>query len=563
MISVPVDDASIQARLLLNLWRRYRWRVVGSLAASVAAGLCSAALLAFIDSAIQQTEGVIPTVAWAFTGLCLVVLVSGVLSAVLLTHLGQELALDLRMRLCQSILSAPLRQLHMLGRHRLLASLTEDIETITGSCEAVPALVVALATIIGCLGYLGWLSWELLLIVVAALAAGVVALQWVQRKAMHWLEIARIGTDQLFDHFRALTEGTKELKIHRRRRHVFVEEHLRTTGNDIRRNFIRGIHLYTVAINFGNVLFYGLIGVVLFAAPVFTETSSQMITGYTLALLYLMAPLSAVMQALPNLGEGVVALRRIEALGFSLTDHPQNEEYGSPAVSSVPGKLELVGVSHHYQHEKEERGFVLGPLNLTLSPGELVFVIGGNGSGKSTLMLLLMGLYAPDQGYIRLNDEAITDSNRENYRQQFAAVFSDAYLFECLLGYEKDVEGNARELLAQFRLSHKVRIEDGKFSTLDLSQGQRKRLALLAAYLDDRPFYVFDEWAADQDPEFKAIFYTKLLPDLKKRGKTILVITHDDRYFHVADRCIKLVDGRLAHHDADVSVPALAAARAL
>ena len=559
MISKQADDASIQARLLRDLWRRYRWRVVGSLVASVAAGLCSAALLAFINSAIQQTEGVIPTVAWVFAGLCLIVLVSGVLSAVLLTHLGQELALDLRMRLCQSILSAPLRQLHTLGRHRLLASLTEDIETITGSCEAVPALGVALATIIGCLGYLGWLSWELLLIVVSAMAVGVIALQWVQHKAMRWLEIARVGTDRLFDHFRALTEGTKELKIHRRRRHVFVEEHLRATGNYIRSNFIRGIYLYTVAINFGNLLFYGLIGVVLFAAPVFTETSSQMVTGYTLALLYLMAPLSSVMQALPSLGEGVVALRRIEALGLSLTDHPNDEGYGgSPTVSSAPGKLELVGVSHHYQHEKEERGFVLGPLNLTLSPGELVFVIGGNGSGKSTLMLLIMGLYAPDQGYIRLNDETITDSNRENYRQQFAAVFSDPYLFECLLGYEKDVEGNARDLLAQFRLSHKVRIEGGRFSTLDLSQGQRKRLALLAAYLDDRPFYIFDEWAADQDPEFKAIFYTKLLPDLKKRGKTILVITHDDRYFHVADRCIKLVDGRLAHYDADVSVPASA-----
>jgi putative pyoverdin transport system ATP-binding/permease protein len=98
---------------------------------------------------------------------------------------------------------------------------------------------------------------------------------------------------------------------------------------------------------------------------------------------------------------------------------------------------------------------------------------------------------------------------------------------------------------AQLQLDRKVTVADGVFSTVELSQGQRKRLALVMTYLEDRPFYVFDEWAADQDPLFKELFYTVLLCDLKSRGKTVVVITHDDHYYHVADRCVRLEDGRI------------------
>jgi putative ATP-binding cassette transporter len=67
----------------------------------------------------------------------------------------------------------------------------------------------------------------------------------------------------------------------------------------------------------------------------------------------------------------------------------------------------------------------------------------------------------------------------------------------------------------------------------------------MAAYLEDRPVYLFDEWAADQDPLFKEMFYREFLPELKSRGKTVIVITHDDRYFPVADRIIKLENGQV------------------
>jgi putative ATP-binding cassette transporter len=208
--------------------------------------------------------------------------------------------------------------------------------------------------------------------------------------------------------------------------------------------------------------------------------------------------------------------------------------------------VELVDVTHTYHREGEPGGFMLGPINLTLEPGELLFITGGNGSGKTTLAKLLLSLYIPEEGEIYLDGKVVTNETREKYRQLFSVVFSDFHLFESLFGLDSIyLDANARKYLAQLQLDHKVKVEDGVLSTVDLSQGQRKRLALLTAYLEDRPIYLFDEWAADQDPLFKEIFYHQLLPELKARGKALIVISHDDRYYHVADRVIKLDSGKL------------------
>ena len=189
-------------------------------------------------------------------------------------------------------------------------------------------------------------------------------------------------------------------------------------------------------------------------------------------------------------------------------------------------------------------------LSLALRPAEVVFVVGGNGSGKTTLAKLLVGLYEPEDGDVVLDGKVVSQAERESYRQLFSAVFSDFHIFDAALGLDAD-DGDARasELLEALALSHKVRIDSGVFSTTKLSTGQQKRLALLIACLEDRPICVFDEWAKDQDPSYKDVFYTEILPSLRARGKCVLVITHDDRYFHLADRCLKLEYGRLLGED--------------
>lgn len=525
------------------LIRRSKKTVLLAILAGVVAGLGSAGLVALMHAALE--EGPAAGLAWAFAGLSLLVTVSRILSDFLLTRLGQEAVFTLRHELSHRICAAPLHQLQGLGPHRLLAMLTEDVAVIADGLFWVPPLCINSAIVAGCLVYLGWLSPALLAMVLGLMVLGIVAFRLLQRKALHSLRRARDHADGLYHHFRALIHGIKELKLHRSRRGAFRSDLLRAAG-EYRRYFIAGRSLYAAAESGGTLLFYMAIGLSLFAVPKLQQISSGIATGYALILLYMMAPLEGTLSALPALGRAKIALRKVEALGLSFEKEEPGEGKAEMGRRPPWKRLELAGVTHSYLHEKEDHRFTLGPIDLTFRPGEVVFLIGGNGSGKTTLAMLLVGLYAPETGQIRLDGRPITASNLEEYRQLFSVVFSDFYLFDRLLGLGRsDLDAQARDYLIQLQLNHKVQVKEGEFSTLNLSQGQRKRLALLTACLEDRPFYLFDEWAADQDPLFKRLFYTEFLPKLKEAGKTVLVITHDDRYFNIADRCIKMDFGKI------------------
>jgi putative ATP-binding cassette transporter len=323
---------------------------------------------------------------------------------------------------------------------------------------------------------------------------------------------------------------------------------VQTTTEVYQRHNVAAEARFILAQSWSHLLYFALIGLILFLVPAMANLSQQTLTGYVVTTLYLMGPLAGVMSSLSLFGRANVALQKVEQLGVSLADQSTEDcPISSAEEESYFERLELKGVLHSYHHEKDDSNFVLGPINLSFRPGELVFLVGGNGSGKSTLAKIITGLYVPEGGEIQLDGKPITNKNRDNYRQLFSAIFGDFYLFENLLGLNSpDLDEQAQDYLEQLHLRHKVKIKDGVLSTTAVSQGQRKRLALLTAYLEDRPFYLFDEWASDQDPHFKNVFYTQLLPELKARGKAVLVITHDDKYFAVADRIIKLDYGKLA-----------------
>lgn len=550
------NDASHDVSLIRFLIQR-SWRVaVLSIVVGVLSGCASAGIIAFVNAAMDSTEhGAL--VAWSFFGLAVVVVASKAFSELLLVQLGQEAIADLRMHLSREILRAPLRHVEQLGQHRLLAALNDDAEIIANAYTYLPIICINAATVVGCLAYLGWLSWPLLLATLVLMGIGAVMFQAYERKALRYFEDARETNDTLFHNFRSIMDGIKELKLHRERRHAFVTTVLHPTVTAYKRDFLMGMWLYSIASSWGMFLFYGVIGGVLFVLAPWLSLPLTTVTGATLIVLYMMGPFSQIMEMLQSVGRANVALKKVRDLGLSLAASRETERGTKPDAPATQAtdplrdnewrRLQLVGVTHRYYREQEERSFCLGPIDLTVTRGEIVFLIGGNGSGKTSLALLLLGLYTPESGEIRLDDMPIDAANREHYRQLFSVVFSDFHLFETLLGLSHhDLDGQARAYLERLQLSSKVSAKDGVLSTLALSQGQRKRLALLTAYLEDRPIYVFDEWAADQDPVFRKVFYTELLPDLKARGKTVLVITHDDRYFFAADRCIRMDFGQIA-----------------
>jgi len=512
----------------------------------VISGAASIGVLSLISSALANLDRWTSFHVIAFVVLCVLVPVSKVASEMTLNWLGQATVFELRQRLSRQILNAPLRELEKIGSHRLLAALTSDVLSIANSLQAVPMFCINLAIVIGCLLFMGWLSPTVLLFVLGFLVIGVVSYQWAIGRAMGYMRVAREHEDTLYKQFRALTDGSKELKLHRRRRLSFLSSFLDRTSEALRHSNVRGNAVLSIAGSWGQMFFFAVIGAMIFAVPLLSKVNTATLTGSTLAVLFLMGPFAQLLNVFGVLGRASVALRKIEELGLSLSRSSENDVSIALDVEFKFERLELIGVTHSYQSENEAHDFIIGPLDLSFAAGELVFIVGGNGSGKTTFAKLLAGLYLPETGELRLNNEPVTETNREFYRQFFSVVFSDFFLFDNLLGVlEVKLDARASDYLEQLQLQHKVEVKDGKLSTTELSQGQRKRLALLTAYLEDRPVYVFDEWAADQDPLFKTVFYERLLLDLKARGKTVLVITHDDRYYHIADRIIKLDDGQV------------------
>jgi putative pyoverdin transport system ATP-binding/permease protein len=528
--------------------RHARAAVLLAVVTSVLSGVSNLCLVAFINSALSAGGQPPARLVWWFAAFCLLLPVTRIVSNSLLTRLTAGALRELRVQTCRRILRTRLRRLEEVGPHRVLATLTDDVPTISGALAGMPLLLMHLAMVVASCVYLAWLSWQLFLVVLCFLVVATLCYQVPALRASHYFRLFREEWDVLVKHFRAVTEGTKELKLHRRRRQAFFRDSLRPTAASLARYHILGSDIFMTASSVGHVMIFVLISLLLFAWPGLSAANAPVITGYTITLLYIMVPLESILNRLPEISRAGIAVDKIQRLGLSL-DEGEDDGAGGGAEQPPAAaweSIELAGVQHTYYLERENTSFTLGPLDLKFVPGELVFVTGGNGSGKTTFAKLLTGLYAPEAGELRLNNLPVDDGNREDYRQLFSVVFSDFFLFETLLGLDSPTtDEQARNYLRRLLLDHKVEVKGGSLSATELSQGQRKRLALLTAYLEDRAIYVFDEWAADQDPLFKEVFYYELLPELKARGKTVIVISHDDRYYHVADRLIKLDYGKV------------------
>jgi putative ATP-binding cassette transporter len=523
--------------------------VVASL--GLLSGIASAGLIAVVNAALHVSNsrfGSRSMMALVFFALMLVKIGGSVGSSLLLGRLSQEYVLDLCTTLCRRVIATPFRDLEEIGSSRILTCLTEDVAVLSASIQAIPPLLINLAVLGGCAVYLAWLSWASALLLLVLVAAIAFCYKLLAARAYEAILRSRKGRDKLTQHFRALTDGIKELQIHRGRREAFFREDVDAAAEYLRRENTTAMDRYALADGWGQAMFLLVLGTLLFVLPALNRITPEALTAYVLAAIYVMSPTWSIIGAVPGFNRGKASLQSLEELGIALKNSAGSFQNAVPPLElpRTPPLVELRKVVFKYSGKANGDGFTLGPLDVALHPGELIFIIGGNGSGKSTLVKLLTGLYTPDAGDILVDGQRVSVADQEHYRQLFSVVYSDFYLFDRLMGAapQSNLGESTEKYLAALHLSHKVRIEGQSFSTTALSQGQRRRLALLSAYLEDRSIYVLDEWAADQDPAFREIFYHTLLPELKSRGKTVVVITHDDRYFRVGDRVIKLDYGR-------------------
>jgi putative ATP-binding cassette transporter len=537
--------------MLEDLYRQSWPRFLFAVVTGLVSGIAGAGIVRVISSCASAAAPV-RTLAPVFFLICIAQVLCKTSSQLTLMGLTQETVYRLRIELCRKVLATPYRKLEGLGKAPLLAILSTDITTYTQAAQLMPSIFGNGIVVVVCLGYVAWLSWKIFVCLALLLALGTSAYSFAGRWPTRQMHKAREQVDVLYRLFRSLLEGTRELQLNASRAGYFVDQVVDPSAQRYRSLYVRAMASYTLFDNLGGALFFLVIGLLLFVMPIWLPQPSNVIITLTFLLLYLISPVSEVMAALPSVRQSEIALGRIRQLEAELPVG-NGETFGPPLVDPflrpVSGAplLRFDAVCHHFPGLTEDRPFMLGPIDLAVQRGEVLFIVGGNGSGKTTLAMLLLGLYEPEQGSIALNGITVDRLNLGRYRQYFSAVFADFHLFdEILCGGQREIASQATYYLEKLGLAHKVAVESSRFSTTtSLSLGQRKRMALVSSYLEDRQIYMFDEWAADQDPAFKRVFYTELLPELKQNGKTVFVISHDDAYFHCADRIVKLAEGKL------------------
>ncbi|AMV44442.1 cyclic peptide export ABC transporter [Paraburkholderia caribensis] len=546
-------------RLLLSLLRRSRGALALALVACIANGVSSVLLVATLNRALSAPAAADLPLALRFAACALVALIARIVSGVLFAGLSQDTMGRMREHVSARVAAAELRDVERVGAAPVQSILTDDATNVSMLFFALPNIVMHGSIVAGCLAYLAWLSWPVCVLALSAIVIGSLGYRFGDIRAIASLEAAGSAQDRLFDYLGSLFAGAKELKLHRERARQFVDGQLGAAINEVRDHRRRAFVAYAIGVGWIIFLFYVFLGAATFLPSIGVHADAQAAAGYVIVFLFMLVPLDGLLNNLPTVNAARVSLERIERVLAEFEEPHGAAVLPSPAVGAQAAAfstLALRGITHAYFHERDERMFRIGPIDLTFKPGELVFIVGGNGSGKTTLAKVLTGLYEPEGGVIEVDGLPVTRDTRPAYRERFSTVFNDFHLFDTLLGIvDPDDNGGApaaadaraNALIARLALDHKVSVENGTFSTRALSTGQRKRLALVVAYLEDRPFYLFDEWAADQDPSFKAVFYEQLLPELRGRGKTVVVITHDDRYFSLADRVLKLDNGAIVN----------------
>jgi putative pyoverdin transport system ATP-binding/permease protein len=508
-------------------------------------GISTAAILAAINSGLQSGSSL-----WAASLFVIALfLFIKTQSYVTITTTAEIEAIihKIRVRLMDQIRRSELLAIEDVGRARIVAAITSDTAVLTQASNMLAFTVQGAVLIVFVAIYVAFLSVAAILTTIVIVSIAAVVFHQKNRRLVNEKQRAAAWERRLFDRLTDFLDGFKEVRLNRARSADLFDDAVdvsRTAAN---------IKINTQAETFkmivtSQISMYVLLGAVVFVAPQFSDSlGGAALTKTTTALMFIVGACFGLVQSIPILLNANASADRIVQLENALRATVSAQQREIPIAKRFD-KIEMRKISFRYVDRFSETAFKIGPIDFTLRPGELVFITGGNGSGKSTFLRVLSGLYPPDSGEIILDGKHIDDSDRDEYRALMSAIFFDYHLFRRLYGVPDAEPGEVDRLLKLFRLADKTGLTDGEFRTLELSGGQRRRLALIVSLLEKRPILLLDEWTAEQDPEFRRKFYDELLPDLMKAGATVVVITHDDRYLdelNLPARRIRMDEGRI------------------
>ncbi|OLF34400.1 multidrug ABC transporter permease/ATP-binding protein [Psychrobacter sp. C 20.9] len=559
------------------IWAQYRLPFLKVILLNLINAAVSVGIIAYINQTfISQSE--LTTLSWSSLGqfalLVLLLLLTTFVSQYALTRLGHKFVYELRTKLVKQIIDTTVPQIDHLGSARLLASLSSDIQSITVAFVRMPELVQGVILSVGVGLYLGWLSLPLLLIVMFWIAMTIwISTLLVKHVYTHLTKLREIN-DVLYQDYQSIIEGRKELALNQHRAEKLYTDDFLAHAKSYEKTVTKSDTFHLSAVNWSNIMMFASIGVI-FAISNYLGISMGIATTFSLTILFMQSPLLHAVGAYPTLQTAQVALDKIQSLELaeyqplfrtdntsrhwqtiSLTDVNYRYDVSNNNVSNASDNASNsndTDAQTLIAKDSDHSGNILKDVNLTLQRGDVVFLIGANGSGKSTLAKIITGIFTPTTGAVTIDKQPVDSQNNADYRQLYSAIFSDQHIFKQLIGRQgqQPDEALVNAWLHKLNLQDKISVADHKLSTDKLSQGQRKRLAMLIAIAEQKDILLLDEWAADQDPAFRRVFYQTLIPELKALGKTLFIISHDDGYFEHADRLLLMKEGRLIELNAE------------
>lgn len=439
-----------------------------------------------------------------------------------------------------------LSQYEKIGKMSVISNLLDNSQIIYESTRILVHVSTAGVMLIFCFGYIAWMSTIAFWMCALILTVGIFTYKTAQRQVVALYHEFQAKDAEFFNALNHFLDGFKELKISREKSDdIYFNEFSANLHQSVELK-LRSEKKVVANTTFIQSLFYILMACIVFLLPQLDEAEPSVLMSITSVVLFMSGAIGLLVEAMPLVMKADIALNNLDKMESKINQALECAQQNRPGYFNDFSHIVLKDLTYNYLDQTQNKMFSIGPIDLTLNRGEIIFLVGGNGSGKTTLLKNLCGLYTPSSGSIHVDNRMLKADSLDDFRNLFSIVLTDFHLFEKLYGLSQYDEKEVNDLLVRMEIENKTTFQNGRFSNLDLSTGQRKRIALIVSLLEDKPIMVFDEVAADQDPQFREEYYRVILPELKKQNKTIILVSHDDRYFDVADTLIKLEYGKVA-----------------
>ncbi|AKT43457.1 cyclic peptide export ABC transporter [Chondromyces crocatus] len=517
------------------------------LLAATVAGASNALILALINKVAGSPQSAGLGI-FAMFGLAVLTYVIGVRHTYHRTTYFIETALHrIRTRLVAKVEKTGFQHLERIGNAEIMDRLTENMAVVSESGGHVSHILQSLSILVFATLYIATKSPPAFALVVLIVAAGMSLFISKKMEVNAFLQQSAQIRLKFFELLSDLLRGFKEVKFSQRRGRDLRQD-ITNASDNLRSATMKAEALFDDSVIFANCNLYAALASLVFVLPHHVNLEPKLLTMIVTAVMFSWSSVGGIVIGYPLYLRSNQALENIRILEEKLDAAEQDESNTIDQAGpwSAPfNSIEARAIEYRYITDDASTPFHVGPIDLTITAGEVVFIVGGNGSGKSTFLKVLTGLYQPTRGTLKVDGIQVTPENVAWFRERISAIYSDFHLFSKLYGLLSIDEASVRRLLAQMQIEDKTTFTDQGFTNRHLSTGQRKRLALIITLLENRPIYIFDEWAADQDPEFRKYFYDELIPMLKLQGKTVIAVSHDDRYFRCADRVITMEYGAI------------------